>query len=59
VDEELLGVVRAARVASVMAHLCADAGRMVFCGVPTSTCCDVGPDFPDRIGPITGHLKLI
>ena len=23
------------------------------------TCCAVGPDFPERIDPITGHLKLL
>lgn len=58
-EEELLGVVRAAREAGVMAHLCVDAGRTEFRGVPTPTCCAIGPDFPDRIDPITGHLKLL
>jgi peptidyl-tRNA hydrolase, PTH2 family len=58
-EEELLGVVRAAREAGVTVHLCVDAGRIEFHGVPTPTCCAVGPDFPDRIDPITGHLKLL
>jgi PTH2 family peptidyl-tRNA hydrolase len=58
-EEELLGVVTAARDAGVMAYLCVDAGRTEFHGVPTPTCCAVGPDFPDRIDPITGHLKLL
>jgi PTH2 family peptidyl-tRNA hydrolase len=58
-EEELLGVVRAARDADVIAHVCVDAGRTEFHGVPTPTCCAVGPDFPDRIDPITGHLKLL
>ena len=58
-EDELLGVVRAAQEAGVMAHLCVDAGRTEFHGVPTPTCCAVGPDFPDRIDPITGHLKLL
>ena len=58
-EEELLGVIRAAQEAGVMAHLCVDAGRTEFHGVPTPTCCAVGPDFPDRIDPITGHLKLL
>jgi peptidyl-tRNA hydrolase, PTH2 family len=58
-EEELLGVVRAAEEAGVMVHLCVDAGRTEFHGVATPTCCAVGPDFPDRIDPITAHLKLL
>ena len=58
-EEELLGIVRAAEGAGVMAHLCVDAGRTEFHGVPTPTCCAIGPDFADRIDPITGHLKLL
>src|SRR3954469_14549232 len=58
-EEELLGVVRAAEEAGVMAHLCVDAGRTEFHGVQTPTCGAVGPDFPDRIDLITGHLKLL
>ena len=58
-EEELLGVVHAARDAGVMAHLCVDAGRTEFHGVPTPTCCAIGPDLPDRIDSITGHLKLL
>ena len=57
-EEELLSVVEAARKAAVMVHLCVDAGRG-FHGVPTPTCCAVGPDDPERIDPITGHLKLL
>jgi PTH2 family peptidyl-tRNA hydrolase len=58
-EEELLGIVRAAREAGVTAHLVVDAGRTEFHSVPTPTCCAVGPDFPDRIDPITGHLRLL
>ncbi len=58
-EEELIGIVREAREAGVMAHLCVDAGRTEFHGVPTPTCCAIGPDFADRIDPITGHLKLL
>jgi peptidyl-tRNA hydrolase, PTH2 family len=36
-----------------------EAGRTEFHGVPTPTCCAVGPDYPERIDPITGHLKLL
>jgi peptidyl-tRNA hydrolase, PTH2 family len=58
-EEELLGVVQKAQQAGVLVYLCVDAGRTEFHGVPTPTCCAVGPDFPERIDPITGHLKLL
>jgi peptidyl-tRNA hydrolase len=48
-----------AQEAGVLAHLCVDAGRTEFQGMPTPTCCAVGPDFPERIDPFTGHLKLL
>jgi peptidyl-tRNA hydrolase, PTH2 family len=58
-EEELLAVVQEAQQAGVLVQLCVDAGRTEFHGVPTPTCCAVGPDFPERIDPITGHLKLL
>ncbi len=58
-EEELLAIVQQAHEAGVLVQLCVDAGRTEFHGVPTPTCCAVGPDFPDRIDPITGHLRLL
>ena len=58
-EEELLAVVQRAQEAGVLVQLCVDAGRTEFHGVPTPTCCAVGPDYPDRIDPITGNLKLL
>jgi peptidyl-tRNA hydrolase, PTH2 family len=58
-EAELLAVVQGAQEADVLVQLCVDAGRTEFHGVPTPTCCAVGPDFPERIDPITGHLKLL
>jgi PTH2 family peptidyl-tRNA hydrolase len=58
-EEELLAVVQRAKGAGVLVQLCVDAGRTEFHGVPTPTCCAVGPDYPERIDPITGHLKLL
>jgi PTH2 family peptidyl-tRNA hydrolase len=58
-EEDLLKIVQKAREAGVMAHLVVDAGRTEFRGVPTPTCCAVGPDFPERIDPITGKLRLL
>jgi PTH2 family peptidyl-tRNA hydrolase len=58
-EEELLGVVKATQETGLLAHLCLDAGRTEFYGVPTPTCYAVGPDSPERIDPITEHLKLL
>jgi PTH2 family peptidyl-tRNA hydrolase len=58
-EEELMGIVQAAQAAGVQVHLVVDAGRTEFHGVPTPTCCAVGPDDPARIDPVTGHLKLL
>jgi peptidyl-tRNA hydrolase, PTH2 family len=58
-EEELLAVVQHAREEGVLVYLCVDAGKTEFHGVPTPTCCAVGPDFPERIDPITGHLRLL
>ena len=58
-EDELLAVVQRAQEAGVLVQLCVDAGRTEFHGVPTPTCCAVGPDFPERIDPSTGHLRLL
>jgi PTH2 family peptidyl-tRNA hydrolase len=58
-EAELFEVVQAAQQAGVLVRLVIDAGRTEFRGMPTPTCCAVGPDFADRIDPITGHLKLL
>jgi PTH2 family peptidyl-tRNA hydrolase len=58
-EEELHAVVQRAQEAGVLVQLCVDAGRTDFHGVPTPTCCAVGPDYPERLDTITGHLKLL
>jgi PTH2 family peptidyl-tRNA hydrolase len=58
-EEELLSVAQKAREAGVLVQLCVDARKTEFHGMPTPTCCAIGPDFPERIDPITGHLKLL
>ena len=58
-EEELLAIVEKAREAGVLVQLCVDAGKTEFHGVPTPTCLAIGPDFPERIDPITGHLRLL
>lgn len=58
-EEELLAIDNAARAACVQSIVITDAGLTEFGGVPTRTCLALGPDFPERLDPITGHLKLL
>ena len=57
-EEELLAVHRRAREAGLEAHLVRDAGHTEFGGVPTLTCCAIGPDLAEKIDPVTGALTL-
>lgn len=57
-EQELLDIHQKALDAGLVSHLITDAGRTEFNGVPTITCCAIGPDIDDRINPITGHLTL-
>lgn len=58
-EEELLAIKAAADKANVVCHLVEDDGRTEFHGVKTRTCLALGPDFAERIDPITGHLALL
>jgi PTH2 family peptidyl-tRNA hydrolase len=57
-ERELMDVVDAARKADLLVYLVIDAGRTEFHGIPTPTCCAIGPDFAELIDPITQHLTL-
>ncbi len=57
-ESELLEVHDRARAAGLESHLIRDAGHTEFGGVPTLTCCAIGPDLSERLDPITGHLTL-
>jgi len=61
VDSEaaLDGVVERARAAGVPCALVVDAGHTEFHGVPTKTCCAVGPAWSDAVDAITGGLPLL
>ena len=50
---------RAARAAGVPVALIVDAGKTEFHGVPTKTCCAVGPAWADEVDAITGALPLL
>jgi PTH2 family peptidyl-tRNA hydrolase len=61
VDSEaaLEDIVARARAAGVPCALIVDAGHTEFHGVPTKTCCAVGPAWADAVDAITGALPLL
>jgi len=61
VDSEaaLEAIVEQARAAGVPCALIVDAGKTEFHGVPTKTCCAVGPAWSDEVDAITGGLALL
>jgi PTH2 family peptidyl-tRNA hydrolase len=61
VDSEaaLDAVVERARAANLPVALIVDAGKTEFHGVPTKTCCAVGPAWSDEVDAITGELPLL
>jgi peptidyl-tRNA hydrolase, PTH2 family len=61
VDSEaaLDAIVEKARAAGVPCALVVDAGHTEFHGVPTKTCCAVGPAWTDEVDAITGGLPLL
>jgi PTH2 family peptidyl-tRNA hydrolase len=48
-----------ARLAGLPCALIVDSGRTEFHGVPTKTCCAVGPAWADEVDAITGELGLL
>ncbi len=58
-EEALLAVYEKAKEADLPCALIEDAGLTEFKGVPTKTCCAIGPAAPDDLDPITGELKLL
>ena len=58
-EEELLEVYQKAKDAMLEVHLITDSGKTEFDGVPTKTCLAIGPDYSDKIDPITGDLTLL
>jgi PTH2 family peptidyl-tRNA hydrolase len=52
-------VVARAKAAGVPCALIVDAGQTEFHGVPTKTCCAVGPAWIADVDAITGDLPLL
>lgn len=57
-EEELLDIYKKAKEAGLIAALITDNGLTEFNGVPTNTVVAVGPDLPENLNKVTGHLKL-
>jgi PTH2 family peptidyl-tRNA hydrolase len=57
-EAELDAIVARARAAGVPCALIVDAGLTEFHGVPTKTCCAIGPAWVDEVDAITGALPL-
>ena len=58
-EAALDAIVEQARAAGVPCALVVDAGHTEFHGVPTKTCCAVGPAWTDEVDAITGDLPLL
>lgn len=58
-EKELLEIFTRAQAEGLPVELITDAGHTEFNGVPTKTCCAIGPGPASKIDKITGHLKLL
>jgi PTH2 family peptidyl-tRNA hydrolase len=58
-EDELVAIYEQARGAGLLAAMIVDAGLTEFGGVPTRTCCAIGPDWAEAVDAITGALPLL
>lgn len=58
-EEELYSIYNTANHIALPCSLIVDNGKTEFNGVPTTTCCAIGPAFSEDIDKITGHLELM
>lgn len=58
-EEELLEIHKKAIESKIPAALIRDAGLTEFNGVPTLTCCAIGPAWVEEVDAITGKLQLL
>jgi PTH2 family peptidyl-tRNA hydrolase len=58
-EAELLALVQAGEAAGIEVHAIHDNGLTEFHGVKTLTCAAFGPDYPDKLDPVTGKLPLL
>ena len=58
-EDELLAIHAAATSRGLVSHLIRDAGLTEFGGVPTYTCCAIGPDWVEAVDVVCGKLGLL
>lgn len=58
-EKELLEIYNKAKSTNLICALITDAGLTEFDGIPTKTCCAIGPNWGNEIDKITGNLKLL
>jgi PTH2 family peptidyl-tRNA hydrolase len=58
-EADLIAIHERAIAAGVPSAMIVDAGQTEFAGVPTRTCCAVGPAWVDEVDAITGALPLL
>jgi len=58
-EEELLSIYNNAKEKGLPCSLIQDSGLTEFGGIPTYTCCAIGPASSELIDPITGGLSLL
>lgn len=58
-EAELDAIYEAAKSKGLICSLITDAGLTEFAGVPTKTCCAIGPAWSNEIDEITGKLPLL
>lgn len=58
-ESELFDVYNKAKELNIPCVLIRDAGLTEFNGVPTYTCCAVGPDDEENVDKVTGELPLL
>lgn len=58
-ESELLELFEKSKAANIACALIQDIGKTEFNGIPTYTCCAIGPAKSSLIDPITSHLHLL
>jgi len=58
-EAQVLEVYNKALSSGIPCSLITDSGLTEFHGIPTVTCCAIGPDDSEKIDKITGGLKLL
>lgn len=57
-EEELMAIYNKAKEKGLVCSLIEDKGHTEFNGIPTITCCAIGPCWSDELDEITGKLEL-